>query len=858
MLPPMRLSPPPTLILVFSLLLAGGDSAISQGTQADYQRAISVGKRSENKVFRAKVRPQWLAGNDAFWFVNDLAEGRREFLFVDAVKGEVRSAFDHARLAAGLSKIMGKPIDAERLPVERLEFDGTKATMRFSTGGKRWQCDLGSYEVRAIDADKLSALPSDLKVRPSRAAGDETAITFVNRTADDAVCFWIDPSGGRIPYATLKPGESHRQHTFVGHVWLVVSKSGKTLGVFEGGEGGGEAIIEPRAEPNPTPVASKSANAKDSSPWKIFIRDSNVFATHRETKQEVRLSEDGTPDDPYAEPFLRSPDGSKFIARQVRKGDERKVTLVESSPADQLQPKVHEIPYPKPGDKIPQERPRLFDLTNGRQIPIEGADGAAPSSTDTGARGSVRASTLFSNPWDISELRWAPDGKRFTFLFNQRGHQLLRVVAVDAASGEASVLVEERSPTFIDYSQKTFLRFLDASNELVWMSERDGWNHLWLYDSATGQVKNQITRGEWVVRKVERVDPERRQIWFTASGIRPGEDPYFLHLARVNFDGTGLAILTEGDGTHRWEFSPDNRWLLDTWSRVDLPPISVLRNAETGAQLCPLQNADAEKLTATGWRAPERFSAKGRDGTTDIFGIIIRPSNFDPAKKYPVVERIYAGPHDAFVPKDWGLQTQQRSIAELGFIVVQIDGMGTNWRSRAFHDVCWKNLKDAGFPDRIAWLQAAAKTHPEMDLTRVGIYGGSAGGQSALGALLFHGDFYRAAAADCGCHDNRMDKIWWNEAWMGWPIGPEYADNSNVTHAKNLTGHLFLTFAELDKNVDPSSSMQVVNALIKADKDFDLLIVPGAGHGIGESPYAARRRQDFFVRHLLHVEPRSR
>ena len=235
---------------------------------------------------------------------------------------------------------------------------------------------------------------------------------------------------------------------------------------------------------------------------------------------------------------------------------------------------------------------------------------------------------------------------------------------------------------------------------------------------------------------------------------------------------------------------------------------------------------------------------------------MIRPSNFDATRRYPVIEAIYAGPHDHFVPKRWGLQTTPRGLAELGFVVVQIDGMGTNWRGKAFHDVCWQNLADAGFPDRIAWLRAAAVAFPELDLTRVGIYGGSAGGQNALGALLHHGNFYGAAAADCGCHDNRMDKIWWNEAWMGWPIGPAYAASSNVTHAAKLRGKLLLTVGELDRNVDPASTLQVVAALVAADKDFELVIVPGAGHGVGESAPMMRRRQDFFVRALLGVEPR--
>jgi dipeptidyl aminopeptidase/acylaminoacyl peptidase len=263
-------------------------------------------------------------------------------------------------------------------------------------------------------------------------------------------------------------------------------------------------------------------------------------------------------------------------------------------------------------------------------------------------------------------------------------------------------------------------------------------------------------------------------------------------------------------------------------------------------------------LLETGWRIPERFAAKGRDGKTEIHGVIFRPSNFDPRRTYPVIEQIYAGPQGAFVPKEFAPLHRTQSLAELGFIVVQVDGMGTNWRSKAFHDVCWKNLGDAGFPDRILWMKAAAEKDPSLDLSRVGIYGGSAGGQNAMGALLFHPEFYKVAVADCGCHDNRMDKIWWNEAWMGWPIGPEYAAQSNVTNAHKLRGKLLLFVGELDRNVDPASTMQAVNALIQAKKDFDLLVFPGAGHGAGGSPYGERRQRDFFVRHLLKVEPPDR
>jgi dipeptidyl aminopeptidase/acylaminoacyl peptidase len=391
--------------------------------------------------------------------------------------------------------------------------------------------------------------------------------------------------------------------------------------------------------------------------------------------------------------------------------------------------------------------------------------------------------------------------------------------------------------------------------EIIWRSERDGWSHLYLYDGATGQVKNQITKGNWVIRGVERVDTDARQIWFSASGMHAGKDPYFIHHFRVNFDGTGLTPFTNEDGTHTITWSPDRQFYVDAWQRVDLPPRSVLKRASDQTVVMELETADVTELLATGWRMPEVFTSKARDGVTDIWGIIIRPTNFDPNRKYPVIENIYAGPQGSFVPKTFSTQAGMQSIAEFGFIVVQIDGMGTSNRSKAFHDMAWQNLGDAGFPDRIIWHKAVAAKYPNnYDLTRVGIYGTSAGGQNAAGALLFHPEFYHVAYSNSGCHDNRMDKIWWNEQWMGWPIGPHYGASSNVDNANKLQGRLMLLVPELDTNVDPASTMQVANALIRAGKTFELVVVPGANHGAGGA-FSSRKRNDWFVKHLLGLDP---
>ena len=357
-----------------------------------------------------------------------------------------------------------------------------------------------------------------------------------------------------------------------------------------------------------------------------------------------------------------------------------------------------------------------------------------------------------------------------------------------------------------------------------------------------------------MIRGVQHVDDKARQIWFSASGMNASQDPYFVHFYRVNFDGTGLTPLTTADGTHTVTFSSNREFYVDSWSRVDLAPVSELRRASDQSLVMPLEQGDMSALLKTGWRPPEVFVSKARDGVTDIWGIIIRPTNFDPAKRYPVIENIYAGPQGSFVPKTFSTQLGMQAQAELGFIVVQIDGLGTSNRSKAFHDVAWKNLGDAGFPDRILWHKAVAAKYAYYDITRVGIYGTSAGGQNSTGGLLFHPDFYDVAVSAVGCHDNRMDKIWWNEQWMGWPIGPEYAAASNVDHAKNLQGRLLLVVGEMDTNVDPASTMQVVNALIRANKIFDLLVIPGANHGPGGA-YGERRRFDFFVKHLRGVDP---
>jgi dipeptidyl aminopeptidase/acylaminoacyl peptidase/uncharacterized protein (DUF885 family) len=584
--------------------------------------------------------------------------------------------------------------------------------------------------------------------------------------------------------------------------------------------------------------AGDSARSPDGK-WTAYVKEHNVYLRSEADATESKLTEDGKEGSGYGR-VSWSPDSKTIVAFRIEPGENKEVYLIQSSPPGGGRAKLQSRPYPLPGDKFTAFELNLFDVGEKKQTKpdVDRIDFGWP------------------------RLRWNKDGSRFTYQKNDRGHQRFRVVEVDVKSGTARNIIDEKSKTFIwtAHAENVGLRpatWLQNSDEIIYASERDGWRHLYLIDAKTGDVKSRITQGEYVVRGVEQIDEDKRQVWFRASGKNPNQDPYLIHYYRVNFDGSDLTALTDGDGNHAIQFSPDRKYIVDSYSRVDMPPVHELRRVADGSLVLKLEDADISPLKASGWEAPEVFVAKGRDGTTDIWGIICRPKNFDPAKKYPVIEQIYAGPQGSFVPKTFSPMRRFSSLTDLGFIVVQMDGMGTANRSKAFHDVCWRNLKDAGFPDRILWHQAVAKKYPYYDLSRVGITGGSAGGQNSTGGLLFHPEFYKVAVSSCGCHDNRMDKASWNEQWMGYPVGPWYSESSNIDNAGRLRGKLLLIVGEMDTNVPPESTLRLADALIKAGKDFDLLVVPGANHGNG-GPYGQRRQQDYFVRHLMGTEPPDR
>ncbi|KAH8657867.1 peptidase S9 [Xylariales sp. PMI_506] len=791
---------------------------------------------------RAGMVPHWLPGGRAFWYFHKLGEGENEFILVDCEKGHRRAAFDQAGLAAALSKETGKTTNPGDLPFWWINIAQDGSWMRFQLDGQTWQYNESNGGLEAC-SDEFNQANFDRghDEAASPQSSHPSSISFVNQTSTTLHYSWIDHDGEPVQYGAVGVGQLEEVQSYAGHNWR--------LSVYNSDDSKQRVVCTVKSSPSiayieqlpigltlrweeETPTIESSEPMSDKDKPTVLVRDFNIWIKESNGTMK-QISYDGVTDNTFKEDHIyRCSDGRHLIAWQCKPASNRVVNLIESSPEDQLQPKLHTKPYNKPGDNVEVQRPRLFDLLNHQEISVDDA--------------------LFRNPYIITNIGWSQDSGKYRFIFNERGHKILRLLEI-GLNGTVKTLAEESSKTFVDYNSKAYHKILESSNEVLWTSERDGWNHLYLFDLNDGSLKSQVTRGNWVFRLVESVDEKKRVVYFRGLGMVPSQDPYYVHLAKVNFDGSDFQILTQGDGTHMWKWGPKKRYLIDAWSRADYPPQLVVRDGQTGDEIVALEHSDLEPLREAGWQPPEIFAAPGRDGETLIYGLIFRPAEQISSQKYPILERIYAGPQDYYTPKAFYGFVETRKRANEGYVIVMLDGMGTNWRSKSFHDVCYKNLKDGGFPDRIAWIRSAAETRPWMDVTRVGCYGSSAGGQNAAAAVLHHSDFYKAASASAGCHDNRMDKLWWNELWMGYPVDQSYVESSNVTHAAKLGGALMLFVGEMDTNVDPASTMQLANALIKADKDFELVVVPGAGHGLSGISWVKRKEQKFFKTYLQDV-----
>lgn len=705
--------------------------------------------------------------------------------------------------------------------------------VRFEHEGETWQYKNGKLQKWQGDFYK-GTLNLGCQETPSPWSRLHVKAEVVNRTGSRIDCYWISNEGEPCRWGGGIPtNQSQVLNSYLGHKWRFIGRREDLKVVYELSHRRSKVIIDECPlglvctwEVDPL-IHTDGTDNQDlpSTDVKPFIKQDNVWL--RGSRDETQLSYDGIPNDAYKDVYA-SPDGCYAVALQCKPGKSGVLHRIDVAPQDQFRPKLLTTEHPRPGDVIEVKRPRLFNLNSKVEVFVDNG--------------------LFSNPYELVYIGWL--GQKCFFLYNERGHQCMRLVSI-GADGVVTTVAEDTTDTVIDHNQKIYYKILASTKELLWMSERDGWNHLYLFD-LNGTLKYQVTKGEWVVRSVDRVDPLKRRIWFKWFGMVDGQDPYYAHLARVNFDGSDLKILTSGNGSHTWQWGPDGRYICDTWSRVDSLPQTVIRDAESGEQTVYLQQ-EALQPTET-WSPAERFAAPGRDGKTLIYGVIIRPAAFDSTVEYPVIEYVYDGPDRVYTAKTFSNLADFRRVADQGYILVIVDGMGTNWRSKAFHDVSFKNVREGGFLDRIAWIKAAATTRPWMDISRVGIYGGSVGGQNAAAAVISHSDFYKAAVAGAGPHDNRLQPLLWGEMWMGYPIDEAYVACSNVVHANRLGGELMLVVGGLDEVVDPAATLRLANALIEADKDFDMVYLPRGDHFVMHTRFVERKMDAFFEQHLKIVK----
>jgi len=800
-----------------------GPAAKRQLSVADYARAERfIDPNFSKLIFKVGVEPNWIEESDRFWYKIDTRDGK-VFVLVDPARSKRAPAFDHARLAAALSTARAelaaeeaakekpepeegeeqpKPsppqptaVDPAKLPFDTLEFSEDGDAIVFAVGDRGWTCGIVRYEC--------SSEPGTPDASHELKSPDEKWALFTNEND-----LWVRPLGEGVPEPASGEGEegdeADEKETDDGRIRLTDD---------------GEPYYDYSAEPEGRTTAIL----------------------------EQRM---GIKKPPSA---LWSPNSKKVLTARLDQREVGEFHLVQGVPTEGHRPVHYSYRMAIPGDEnVPLAEMVIIDVPSGNRTAVDFEP----------------LNAIYATPFAFKEVWWSEDGDRVYFVSHDRGDRRLRLVEADPATGSARVVIEERGATHLDLNVDMVsmfaigpnVRLLNTRNEVIWFSQRDGWGHLYLYDLVDGALKNRITGGSWVVRDIVHVDEEAGTITFTAGGREEGRDPYLRQLYSVNLDGSGLRLLSSENSDHFVVASSSGSYLVDNYSTIDTVPMAVVRAAD-GSVVLELEEADFESLLATGWQWPERFRVKADDGVTDLYGVLFKPIGFDPEKSYPVLDDIYPGPQVSRVPKSyfpfaWGVGNAQ-AHAELGFVVFMVDGRGTSLRSKAFHDYSYRQMQQAGtLEDHIAAMRQVAVDHPYMDLDRVGIYGWSGGGFASVRAMLAHSDFYKVAVSGAGNHDQRSYVADWGEKYHGLPADTDYEAQANESLAANLEGKLLLVMPELDDNVHPTQTVQLIDALIKANRDFDLIFLPGEHHGpVATNNYFMRRRWDYFVRHLLDAEP---
>ena len=773
-----------------------------------YDRAAQFLASNQDKlVSNASFTPHWRRGpKERFTYRHELGDGRADFVEVAAATGTRAAAFDQAIVAEGLSKVLGQVVETQRLPFQDYE-EIAVDQIGFAANGRNWNCS-----TRRADCAEKPAPETD---PTAIASPDGRWLAFI-----DNGNLWIRSTDGKIRFPLTTDAMPH-----YGYAAPVESTAG---------------------------VVATGAAARA-----LAVKDGHALP--------------GPPGPPPKPIVLWSPDSKYLFTHRLDERGVREMTLVQSTPTDgSVRPIANQWPYAMPNDAVvAQAEPWLFDVANrtGRAV------GAAMPA-------------LFFTPIDAGDAWWSPDSARVYLIARSRYAKSMSLKLIEASDGTSRQLLSETGDTFVESAGlgECPMVYVLGNRDVLWFSERDGFGHLYLYDGSTGRLKRRVTAGPWTVRNVLHLDRAHGFIYIAANEREPGLDPYYRQVYRIGLKDGRVRRLTpeaadhavrseqeagvfvnkapdaSGNPEDSYGFSPSGRYFIDTYSRTDLPPVTVLRRAD-GSLIAEIERADVSRLMATGLVPPERFSALAADGKTMLYGNLLRPSNFDPSKRYPVLDSPYPGPQSHRAQPNFLATVFDRmgaqAYAELGFVVVVVDGRGSHGRSKRFHDESYGGLAQAGhLDDHVAVLRELGRRHSYMDLDRVGIYGTSGGGYATVHAMEMFPDFFKVGVADAGNHDQRGYIAVWGETYNGPESGSNYTDAANPTLVGTIKGKLFLLHGDMDSNVFPSQTLQLVDALIRANKDFELLIVPNAGHGtLLLSRYALRRAWDFLVRNLMHAEP---
>ncbi|MGE3275416.1 MAG: DPP IV N-terminal domain-containing protein [Vicinamibacterales bacterium] len=738
-------------------------------TADDYARAERwMGYNTAPLVFRTSAQPHWL-DDDRFWY-RVTVPGGAEFILVDPAAATKARAFDHAAVAAALSKATGDSYAELTLPFQTFDFSDDQSAIEVAAKNRQWRCPRTG-----------TAACTDIGEAKSRTSG---------------------------------PGAPARLEIL-------------------------------------SPDGTKAA----------FVRDYNLWVRNVAYGTETQLTTDGTEGQAYARNdagwvhsdtpvVVWSPDSKRIATFRHDWRGVGEMYLVNTVAGH---PTLTTLKYPMPGDdKIFEIERVIIDVDPVKVTKID-----LPPDPH---RSTICDHVVCGGEW--ADVEWSPDSKELAFVSTSRDHKREDLRVADAATGTIRNVLSERVESFFESGQGAVnWRYLPGSKEVIWFSKRDNWGGLYLHDATNGFQKNRITTGEGNVAQVLEVDEAAREIFFVGVGKEPGRDPYFRHYYKIGFDGKGQTLLTPENADHTINRSPSGKYFVDTYSTPDTPPVAVLRDTD-GRVVLELERADISKLKAAGWMPPIPITVKARDGRTDLYGLMYRPTDFDPLRKYPIINHIYPGPQTGSVGSRsfQASRGDAQSIAELGFIVVEIDGMGTPWRSRAFHEAYYGDMGDNTLPDQVAGMKDLAARYAWIDLDRAGIYGHSGGGFATAGAMFRYPDFFKVGVSQAGNHDNRIYEDDWGEKWQGLLTkdakgASNYDDQANQNHAQDLKGKLLIAHGTMDTNVPPNSTLLVVDALIKANKDFDLIMFPNRSHGFGNEPYMVRRRWDYFVKNLMGAEP---